>query len=153
MAGSADGRAVGIVGAGAMGSGIAQVAAVHGHPVALADPMPQALARARAGHERALAREVEKGRLTSEQAAAAGGRIRYVEAAGPESLGAFATCALVIEAIVEELPAKQALFRTLEGIVAPGLPRQGVSGHRRGTPERQPAPTSAKAPSAHAVCT
>ena len=119
MAGSADGRAVGIVGAGAMGSGIAQVAAVHGHPVALADPLPQALARARAGHERALAREVEKGRLTSEQAAAAGGRIRYVEAAGPESLGAFATCALVIEAIVEELPAKQALFRTLEGIVAP----------------------------------
>ena len=119
MGSAADGRTIGVVGAGAMGAGIAQVAAVHGHPVVLADALPQALARARAGHERALAREAEKGRLTSEEAAAAGGRIRYLEGAGADSLGAFDSCSVVIEAIVEELPAKQALFRTLEGIVAP----------------------------------
>ncbi|MFN9794778.1 MAG: 3-hydroxyacyl-CoA dehydrogenase NAD-binding domain-containing protein, partial [Gemmatimonas sp.] len=48
---------IGVVGAGAMGAGIAQVAAVHGHPVLLADALPAAMARARTGHQKAMARE------------------------------------------------------------------------------------------------
>mgnify|MGYP000105748084 FL=1 len=67
----ADKTIVGVVGAGAMGAGIAQVAAAHGHTVVLADAQPASIARARSGHLKALARDVEKGRLTREQADAA----------------------------------------------------------------------------------
>lgn len=110
---------IGVVGAGAMGAGIAQVAAVHGHPVLLADALPAAMARARTGHEKAMAREVDKGRLSREAADAVLARLTYVEGVSAELLAAFAPCDLVIEAIVEKLDAKQALLRTLEGIVAP----------------------------------
>ncbi len=110
---------IGVVGAGAMGAGIAQVAAVHGHPVLLADAMPAAVARARTGHDKAMAREVEKGRLSREAADAVLARITYVEGVSAELLAALAPCDLVIEAIVEKLDAKQALLRTLEGIVTP----------------------------------
>lgn len=109
---------VGVVGAGAMGAGIAQVAAIHGHPVVLADAQPAAIARARAGHERAMAREVEKGRLTRNAADEVLARFAYVEGVGERDLAAFATCGFVIEAIVEQLAAKQALFRSLEAVVA-----------------------------------
>ncbi|MEK0431571.1 MAG: hypothetical protein RL139_1375 [Gemmatimonadota bacterium] len=135
---------VGVVGAGAMGAGIAQVAAMHGHPVRLADAHPAALTRARAGHTKALAREVEKGRLTREVADAVLARLTYVEGADAAALTAFAPCGLVIEAIVESLPAKQALFASLEGIVAPdailatntsSLSVAGLAGGRR-HPER-----------------
>lgn len=110
---------IGVVGAGTMGAGIAQVAAVHGHPVLLADALPAAMARARTGHQKAMAREVEKGRLSREAADAVLARLTYVEGVSAELLAAFAPCDLVIEAIVEKLDAKQALLRTLEGIVAP----------------------------------
>jgi 3-hydroxybutyryl-CoA dehydrogenase len=110
---------IGVVGAGAMGAGIAQVAAVHGHPVLLADAMPAAVARARTGHDKAMAREVEKGRLSREAADAVLARITYVEGVSAELLAALAPCDLVIEAIVEKLDTKQALLRTLEGIVTP----------------------------------
>jgi 3-hydroxybutyryl-CoA dehydrogenase len=59
---------VGVVGAGAMGSGIAQVALVHGHKVVLADLDDDATNRARQLIEAALHRDVEKGRLTSDAA-------------------------------------------------------------------------------------
>ncbi|MFO0234086.1 MAG: 3-hydroxyacyl-CoA dehydrogenase NAD-binding domain-containing protein [Burkholderiales bacterium] len=110
---------IGVVGAGAMGAGIAQVAAAHGHPVLLADAMPAAIARARTGHDKAMAREVEKGRLSREAADAVLARITYVEGVSAELLAALAPCDLVIEAIVEKLDAKQALLRTLESIVTP----------------------------------
>ncbi|MFN4771450.1 MAG: 3-hydroxyacyl-CoA dehydrogenase NAD-binding domain-containing protein [Gemmatimonas sp.] len=110
---------IGVVGAGAMGAGIAQVAAVHGHPVLLADALPAAMARARTGHQKAMAREVDKGRLSREAADAVLARLTYVEGVSAELLAAFAPCDLVIEAIVEKLDAKQALLRALEGIVAP----------------------------------
>lgn len=110
---------VGVVGAGAMGAGIAQVAAMHGHPVVLADAMPAAVARAKAGHAKALARDIEKGRLTSAQADAALARITYVEGVDDAALRAFASCGVVIEAIIEQLAAKQALCRALEAVVAP----------------------------------
>src|SRR5690242_11431899 len=107
---------VGVLGAGAMGSGIAQVAALAGHPVVLQDLDEEAVARARAGIEKALAREVERGRLASGARDAAGERIRYVAGA---DLRSFAPCALVIEAIVEQLTPKRQSFAALEQVVAP----------------------------------
>jgi 3-hydroxybutyryl-CoA dehydrogenase len=110
---------VGVVGAGAMGAGIAQVAALRGHAVIVADSAGAALGRARAGHNKALDREVEKGRLTRADADAVLARISYVEGVGEAQIARFAGCGLVIEAIVERLDAKQALFAALEGVVAP----------------------------------
>ena len=111
---------VGVVGAGAMGAGIAQVAATRGHQVILADSAAAALGRAQKGHQKALDREVEKGRLSRADAEAALARITYVEGVGPEQIARFAPCGLVIEAIVERLDAKQSLFAALEAVVAPG---------------------------------
>lgn len=108
---------IGIVGAGAMGAGIAQVAATGGHRVILADAAPAAITRAAAGHKKAFDRDVEKGRRTRAEADAALARIRVVAGVGASELRAFAECSLVIEAIVEELGAKQALFRALEEVV------------------------------------
>ena len=109
---------VGVVGAGAMGAGIAQVAAQRGHAVVLADAFPAALARAREGHAKAMAREVEKGRLARDAADAVLARITYVEGVTPAALRAFEPCGVVIEAIVEDLAVKRALFRDLETEVA-----------------------------------
>ena len=107
---------VGVVGAGAMGSGIAQVALKHGHTVVLADVEKAAAQRAREHIEGALAREVEKGRLTSEAAAAAREKLHLTSL--PMGLGDFGGCEIVIEAIVEGLDAKQSLFQALEGVVS-----------------------------------
>jgi 3-hydroxybutyryl-CoA dehydrogenase len=110
---------IGVVGAGAMGAGIAQVSAVAGHPVLLADASAAAIERARTGHQKALAREVEKGRLSATDAAAVLARLTYVVGADASALAPFSQCALVIEAIIEDLAIKRTLFATLEAIVAP----------------------------------
>jgi len=110
---------IGVVGAGAMGAGIAQVAAAHGHRVVLADAYPAALVRARDGHAKAMLREVEKGRLTRDEADALLGRITYVDGVDAGAITAFAPCGFVIEAIVEDLGTKRALFAALEGVVGP----------------------------------
>jgi 3-hydroxybutyryl-CoA dehydrogenase len=112
---------VGVVGAGAMGAGIAQVAAQAGHPVVLCDARAEAVARARAGMEQALARQVEKGRLTADQARETLARVRF---AGPDTLGgpdlsALSGAGVVVEAIVEDLGAKRDLFVRLEQVVPP----------------------------------
>ncbi|HVT39709.1 MAG TPA: 3-hydroxyacyl-CoA dehydrogenase NAD-binding domain-containing protein, partial [Gemmatimonadaceae bacterium] len=108
---------VGVLGSGAMGAGIAQVAALRGHAVVLADVAPDAVRRAREAHVHSLAREVEKARLTRDAADAALGRIIYVPGMGDAELARFAPCGLVIEAIVEDLRAKQALFRAVGNVV------------------------------------
>jgi len=104
---------VAVVGAGAMGAGIAQVAAQAGHRVLLHD----ARAGAAADAQRALARTLDalaaKGKLTQDAARAAAARIEPVAA-----LDALAPAALVVEAIVEDLAAKRDLFAKLESIVA-----------------------------------
>jgi 3-hydroxybutyryl-CoA dehydrogenase len=109
---------VGVVGAGAMGTGIAQVAAAAGHRVILGDATQGATAKARSNIGKAMAREVQKGRKSREEADGLMGRID----ARPEPLGDdlsdFASCSLVIEAIIEDLAAKQALFRKLESAVS-----------------------------------
>jgi 3-hydroxybutyryl-CoA dehydrogenase len=109
---------VGVIGAGTMGAGIAQVAAANGHAVVLADASASAVAKAKAGHAKAMARDVEKGRRTQPEADAVLARISYVNGVGPSELDTFARCGLVIEAIVEDLTVKQTLFRSLEAVVA-----------------------------------
>ncbi|HYE03719.1 MAG TPA: 3-hydroxyacyl-CoA dehydrogenase NAD-binding domain-containing protein [Phycisphaerales bacterium] len=101
-------RSVGVIGAGQMGSGIAQVAAVAGLGVALYDAAPGAVAKAREGHAKRLAREVEKQRLAKADSEAALARIRPAE-----SLDALAACDIVIEAIVEDAGVKRELFARL----------------------------------------
>ncbi len=110
---------IGVVGAGAMGAGIAQVAAMHGHRVVLADAMTASLTRARDGHLKAMAREVDKGRLTRADADTVMARLTYVEGASVDQLSVFAECGVIIEAVIEQLSAKQSLFAVLESIIAP----------------------------------
>lgn len=110
--------AVGVIGAGTMGAGIAQVAAAQGHRTLLADASATAVAKAKDGHAKAMARDVEKGRRTRQEADAVLGRITYVSGVAPSDLEAFAPCGLVLEAIVEDLAVKQTLFRSLESVVA-----------------------------------
>jgi 3-hydroxybutyryl-CoA dehydrogenase len=104
---------VGVVGAGAMGTGIAQVAAAAGHRVVLADSMPDAVDRARASIVKAVAREVEKNRMPSEAADALISRIDFQTAPLEGELRPYLRCGLVIEAIVEELAAKRSLMQRL----------------------------------------
>ncbi|MHB8838244.1 MAG: 3-hydroxyacyl-CoA dehydrogenase NAD-binding domain-containing protein [Gemmatimonadaceae bacterium] len=120
---------VGVVGAGAMGRGIAQVAAAAGHEVVLADAKPGAATEAHAAIGRTLAGLVAKSKLDAAARDALLGRIAVVESA-PASrgtieartdivdVGAFARCGVVVEAIVEQLGAKRELFTHLAGAVA-----------------------------------
>lgn len=108
---------IGVLGAGAMGSGIAQVAAARGHGVVLVDESADAVTRARASIEKALAREVEKGRLSAGDAAAVQKRLRLEATGADRSLHAFRGCGLVVEAIVERLDAKRDAFAALERVV------------------------------------
>ncbi len=104
---------VGIAGAGAMGSGIAQVAATHGHEVVLLDADAAAVDRALIAVRKTLARSVEKKKLTAEKADAIQSRIRSSTAVTD-----FAGCGLVIEAIVEDMRIKQQFFTAAEAVVS-----------------------------------
>ena len=108
---------IGVLGAGAMGSGIAQVAAVAGHSVIVVDAHPPSIEKGRAGIQKALARDVEKGRLGHDAARAIEGRLRFVAAVG-DDLSALKDCDLVIEAIVEDLEIKRRAFKALEASVS-----------------------------------
>ena len=102
---------VAVVGTGAMGAGIAQVAAQAGHVVKLLDNRPGAAAKAVDGIRAQFARLAEKGKISAEAAQAAGGRLVAVE-----QLADLADAVLVVEAIVESLEAKQKLYADLEAI-------------------------------------
>ncbi|MGH7618890.1 MAG: 3-hydroxyacyl-CoA dehydrogenase NAD-binding domain-containing protein [Gemmatimonadaceae bacterium] len=109
---------VGVVGAGAMGTGIAHVAAAAGHRVILADAVPGATAKAKANIAKALDRDVEKARLTRDAADELLGRAEFRGPTFGDDVESFASCSLIIEAIVEDVATKQALFRALEAVVA-----------------------------------
>jgi 3-hydroxybutyryl-CoA dehydrogenase len=109
------GSVVAVIGSGAMGAGIAQVAAAAGHPVKLFDTRPDAVEQAIADIGKAYGRQVEKERLSAAAAQAACARLQPVA-----DLREVSDAALVIEAIVENLDAKRALFAELEGIVGDG---------------------------------
>jgi 3-hydroxybutyryl-CoA dehydrogenase len=112
-----DRMVIGVIGAGAMGSGIAQVAAAAGHAVVLGDAFPDSVARARANIAAAFARDVSKGRLNQGEADVAVARITDAGKLGSDFV-AFAQCGVVIEAIAEDLSAKTALFSALEQFIA-----------------------------------
>jgi 3-hydroxybutyryl-CoA dehydrogenase len=102
---------IGIVGAGAMGSGIAQVAAQNGHQVVIVDNHRAALEKSKAGHQKILARLVEKGKLTEGEDQTILQRLKY-----ETEMGNLQGCGMVIEAIVERLDTKQTLFKQLEDL-------------------------------------
>ena len=107
-------RTVGVAGAGVMGRGIAQIAAQAGSIVRLYDTQPQALARARDELFSQWDRLLQKGRM--EAPAVAGCKARLLTAA---SLDELSDCDLVVEAIVEQIEIKRALFAQLETVVRP----------------------------------
>lgn len=104
---------IGIVGTGAMGRGIAQIAAQAGLAVRLYDTNPQAIAAARDYLADTFAKLAAKGKLDEPAAHAALERVT-----GAHTLDELAGCDLVIEAIVENLEAKRTLFRELETVVS-----------------------------------
>ena len=112
-----DNAQIGVLGAGAMGSGIAQVAASAGHEVVVADAFAPSIKKAQDTIRKALARDVEKGRLNADAAAVIERRLRFV-VTRPDDYGAFRECGLVIEAIIEDLAVKQRAFKGLSSIVA-----------------------------------
>jgi len=105
---------IGVVGAGTMGRGIVQLFAQAGHVVRCHDAQPGAAAKAVQAVLEQLGKLVEKGRLSADALAAIRERIHV-----SEDLASFADCGVVIEAIVEDLEAKRALFRALEAVVSP----------------------------------
>ena len=107
-------KTIGVVGAGQMGSGIAQVAAQAGYEVVLLDVSQEALERGLGAIRRSLAKFLEKGRLTEEALEATLGRIRT--ALDLEALG---EADLIVEAIVEDEGAKRALLERLGALAKP----------------------------------
>jgi 3-hydroxybutyryl-CoA dehydrogenase len=104
-------RKIGVIGAGTMGSGIAQVCAMAGYPVVMQDLSDAALDRARTSMQGSLARLVKKATLTEAQAAEATARIATATA-----LDQLADCDIVVEAIVERLDVKTGVLKQLDGI-------------------------------------
>jgi 3-hydroxybutyryl-CoA dehydrogenase len=102
---------IGVIGAGQMGHGIAQVAAQAGYTVVLRDVEQRFVDRGMEGIKRNLQRAVDKGKLAQADADAAAGRV-----SGTTDLKALAECDLVVEAIVEDLAIKKKLWQELDGI-------------------------------------
>lgn len=104
---------VGIVGAGAMGIGIAQVAATSGCDVVLYDIDKDSLTKSLSGLTKILNRQAEKGRMTNQDVVAILGRIHPVS-----DISAFEDRQLIIEAIVENMDVKSKVFDMIESVVS-----------------------------------
>ncbi|GAB5538069.1 MAG: hypothetical protein Salg2KO_01720 [Salibacteraceae bacterium] len=105
---------IGIVGAGTMGSGIAQVAAQSGHEVYLFDTSEEALEKAQKSLAKIMARLVEKGKITVDESSATQSKINR-----GTSYDGFNGCGLIIEAIIENIEVKLKVFKALEAVVQP----------------------------------
>lgn len=105
---------IAVIGAGLMGSGIAQVSAVAGYDVTMRDVTDEALARGLAGIEKSLARFADKGQLSAGDVDAALDRITTTT-----DLGAAAEADIVVEAVFEKLDIKRELFTELDKICKP----------------------------------
>lgn len=101
---------VGVIGSGAMGAGIAQVAAVAGHKVVLYDTNDQALDRAKKNLSATLLKLQEKSKITSAEEVL--GRISFAD-----NIVEFSHCGLIIEAIIEKLEVKKSVFNEVEIVV------------------------------------
>ncbi len=104
---------IGVLGAGTMGAGIAQVAAQAGHRVVLVDSNEVNLNKAKDNFEKIFKRLVEKDKLTNVQMIEILNKISY-----SSSIDSFSNCGLVIEAIIEKLEVKHQVFRELESVVS-----------------------------------
>lgn len=105
---------VGILGSGIMGSGIAEVAAKTGHEVVLRSRKQETADAMVASLTKSLTKQVERGKLSQEDADATLARVTATD-----HIGAVADCDLVIESVVEDMDVKRALFTELDGICKP----------------------------------
>lgn len=103
----------GIIGSGAMGSGIAQVLASAGNEVAIFDSNPQALDKSKLSLKTTFDKLAEKGKITQDQATQYFGNIHYID-----TLHGLKDASLVIEAIIEDLGVKQQVFKNIEAVVS-----------------------------------
>jgi 3-hydroxybutyryl-CoA dehydrogenase len=108
---------VGVLGGGLMGSGIAQVAAQAGFTTIVRELTDALGEKARDGIARTLAKGIERGKVTADERDRALSKLSFVT-----DLGALAHCDIVIEAVVEDLDAKNALWQALNPIV----PQHGI---------------------------
>lgn len=104
---------IGVLGAGTMGTGIAQVAAQSGHSVILVDVNTEALKKAGESLKKVLDRLVEKGKMDANQKEQIWSRIQFSSA-----FEDFKNCGLIIEAIIEKLEVKHEVFKKMESIVS-----------------------------------
>ncbi|MBN9294180.1 MAG: NAD(P)-binding domain-containing protein [Flavobacteriia bacterium] len=104
---------VGVLGAGTMGAGIAQVAAQNGHEVVLVDTNQAMLDKAEASYQVIFAKLVEKGKLSKEETQEIQARINYSTA-----VTSFSGADLVIEAIIENIEIKNLVFKQIEEVVS-----------------------------------
>ncbi len=102
---------IGVLGGGTMGSGIVQVAAQNGHKVVLVDLSQDVLDLSKTKLAKIMARLVEKGKITNDQAEETQSNISYTT-----EMKDFKNCGFVIEAIVENLEVKKKVFAAIEGI-------------------------------------
>lgn len=107
-------QTIGVAGSGAMGSGIALVAATAGHPVLIFDANPQALEKAIASISDIIAKSVAKGKINEDAGKQVLSRIKTIN-----SVAEFSPCSLIIEAIVENIDIKKSLFTSIEAVVEP----------------------------------
>lgn len=106
-------KIIGVVGAGTMGQGIAQIASSNNHQVYLYDAYPDQLGKAKHALRKILQRQVEKERMTQNEVDGIMDRIHFMD-----DLTDYEKCSLVIEAVVEDLEIKKDVFQRLEGIVS-----------------------------------
>jgi 3-hydroxybutyryl-CoA dehydrogenase len=104
-------RRVGVVGCGLMGSGIAQVSAAAGFETVVREVSAELVEKGLKGIEKNLNRLVEKGTIAEAVKSEIRGRLK-----GTTSIGDLKSCDLVVEAIIEQLPAKRELFSELDAI-------------------------------------
>jgi 3-hydroxybutyryl-CoA dehydrogenase len=107
-------RLAGVVGAGTMGHGIAQVLVSNGYSVVLHDTTQELVGRGAKKISRGLGRDVEKGRLTAEEKQQAESRLKPTV-----NLSDLASAAVVIEAVTERFEVKAAVFRSLDALCRP----------------------------------
>ncbi|MDT5123368.1 MAG: 3-hydroxybutyryl-CoA dehydrogenase [Acidobacteriota bacterium] len=107
-------KTIGVIGAGTMGNGIAQVAARAGHKVILRDVKDEFLQRGMAAIDKSLQRDVDKERLTEEEKRAIINRIQTAT-----KMSALEECDLVVEAVTEDVNVKTDVFRQLDGLTRP----------------------------------
>ena len=102
---------VGVLGGGLMGSGIAQVSAMAGFDTVVREVSDPVIQKSRAGIEKVLAKGIEKGKVTTEQRDAALSKLSF-----STDLAALASCDIIIEAVVEDLEMKNAMWKDLNEI-------------------------------------